>query len=334
MLVVERELSSAVARHLGPPGTVGRLTRLTGGATRVTWSFEAAVGDTVRQLILQQSGPRHVDPSSAFTRLPQVWGTGDAQVLRAAARAGVRVAPVRFAVGPDDGMDHGVVTDFVAGETIGQRIIREPRLSAARDVMARQCGENLAAIHRIDPRGLEFLLPHGPAEQVALYAEIFHSYDWPQPAIEYGLRWAAEHAPRDHIPAFVHGDFRTGNFIVGEDGIRAVLDWEIAHLGDPMEDLGWLCVRTWRFGGRAPVGGFGQRETLFAAYEQASGRHVDPERVRFWEAFGSVKWAIMCAMKGHQHLRGAPLEMEQLAIGRRAEEPVWDFLNLVHGDAR
>jgi aminoglycoside phosphotransferase (APT) family kinase protein len=330
---VEQELSKAVARHLGPPGTVRRLSRLTGGATRSTWSFEAEVGDRRLPLILQQSGSRELDPADPLSRLPRVSGAGDTQVLRAAARAGVRVAPVRFALDDMDGVGHGVVADFVPGETIGQRIIREPRFAAARASMAAQCGANLAAIHRIETAGLDFLHPHGPADQVALYAEIFRGYDWPQPAIEYGLRWAAEHAPRQHRSSFVHGDFRLGNLIVGEGGIRAVLDWEIAHLGDPMEDLGWLCVRPWRFGGREPAAGCGSRQALFAAYEQASGTRVDPEHVRFWEAFGSVKWSIMCAMKGHQHLRGLPLEMEQLAIGRRAEEPVWDFLKLVHGHA-
>ena len=77
----------------------------------------------------------------------------------------------------------------------------------------------------------------------------------------------------------MHGDFRHGNLIIGPDGVRAVLDWELAHLGDPMEDLGWICVNSWRFGEiDKPVGGFGTREELFAGYE-AAGRRVDPERV-------------------------------------------------------
>jgi aminoglycoside phosphotransferase (APT) family kinase protein len=330
-VAVEELLGKAVARHLGPPGTITRLARLTGGATKATWSFQAQVGEATLELILQQSAPREPRPDDPTNRLPRVWGAGDAAVLIAAERAGVRVPPVRCALDQQDGIGPGVVTAFVAGETIGQRIIRDPRFGPARNAMARQCGVQLAAIHRIDTSGLDFLTPHGPAEQVAIYADIFRSYGWPQPAIEYGLRWANEHAPRQHRTAFVHGDFRLGNFIVGEDGLRAVLDWEICHTGDPMEDLGWLCVRTWRFGGREPVGGFGRREDLFAAYEAAGGERVDPDHVRFWEAFGCVKWAIMCLMKGEQHKRGHPLEMEQLAIGRRAEEPVWDFLQLVDG---
>ena len=328
----EAKLAAAVARHLGLPGTVTALARLTGGATRSTWSFTAEVGDRTLRLVLQQSQPRHGD--DVLSRLPRVWGLGDAAVLLAAERAGARVAPVRFALDEQDGIGPGVVCDFVDGETIGGRIVRDPRFAAARAGMAAQCGEILAAIHRIDTEPLDFLVEHGPAAQVALYRDIFASYDWPQPALELGLKWAAAHAPQTHRTTFVHGDFRAGNFIVGPDGIRAVLDWEIGHLGDPLEDLGWLCVNTWRFGGPEPVGGFGRREALFAAYERASGHAVDPEHVRFWEAFGSIKWAIMCLMKGEQHGRGQPLEMEQLAIGRRAEEPVWDFLRAVAGHAR
>jgi aminoglycoside phosphotransferase (APT) family kinase protein len=127
----------------------------------------------------------------------------------------------------------------------------------------------------------------------------------------------------------VHGDFRDGNFIVGEEGIRCVLDWEIGQSGDPMQDLGWVCVKTWRFGGKKPVGGFGTREDLFEAYEKASGHSVDPAHVRFWEAYGSVRWGIGCFSMG---TRGTEeVGIERCAIGRRVEEPLWDFLNLIEG---
>ena len=167
-------------------------------------------------------------------------------------------------------------------------------------------------------------------DQLALYRDILASFEHPYPAVELGLNWVGEHLPAESPVAVVHGDFRNGNLVVGPEGIRAVLDWEIAHLGDPMEDLGWLCVRTWRFGGRDPVGGFGRREDLFEAYERATGTAVDPERVRFWEAFGCVKWSIMCMMKGHAYRRGGERTVEALAIGRRSEEPIWDFLALVY----
>jgi aminoglycoside phosphotransferase (APT) family kinase protein len=150
------------------------------------------------------------------------------------------------------------------------------------------------------------------------------------PALEFGLRWVEQHLPRPVEARVVHGDFRTGNLIVGGDGVRCVLDWELAVFGDPMQDLGWLCINAWRFGGAAPVGGFGSREQLFEGYRRSSGSGVDRERVRFWEAFGNVKWAIMCLSMGLG--RGSadrPVGLEHLVIGRRVEEPLLDFLNLI-----
>ena len=151
---------------------------------------------------------------------------------------------------------------------------------------------------------------------------------------ELALRWLADHDPGpSREMTLVHGDFRHGNLIIGPDGVRAVLDWEIAHLGDPMEDLGWICTNSWRFGEiDKPVGGFGSREDLFAGYEEA-GRKVDPERVMFWEVMGTLRWGIMCG-RMMQRFRNAPDHpMEQAVIGRRPSETEIDLLRLV-GTAR
>jgi aminoglycoside phosphotransferase (APT) family kinase protein len=322
-------LARVIARRLGPPGEVANLVRLTGGATKATWSFDARVGDETVSLVLQQSVARTHPPGDPMNRLPHVAGEADAALMMAAARAGVPVPRVRLVLAPEDELGAGHVTDRVEGETLGTRICRDARFAQARGRMAGQCGEILAAIHGIPPGSCQFLIEQDAAAELAVYREIWDSFDHPQPAIELGFRWAAERAPGPAGRALVHGDFRNGNLIVGPDGIRAVLDWEIAHVGDPMADLGWLCVRTWRFGGPHPVGGFGRREELFAAYEGAGGRRVDPERVSFWEAFGCLKWSVMCMMKGQSHRRGGPRSLEQLAIGRRAEEPLHDLLALL-----
>jgi aminoglycoside phosphotransferase (APT) family kinase protein len=120
-----------------------------------------------------------------------------------------------------------------------------------------------------------------------------------------------------------------GNLITGENGIRCVLDWELAQTGDPMQDLGWLCIRTWRFGGHAPVGGIGAREELYTTYENASGYSVEPKHARFWEAFGNVKWAVDCLRLGMRGVEEGTIERS--AIGRRIEESLWDFFNLIEG---
>jgi aminoglycoside phosphotransferase (APT) family kinase protein len=328
----QHTLEAAVRRHLGAPGEVRELVRVTGGATKATWSFDAVVGTDTLPLILQQARPER--PGGAPDRgTPLLRGAHDAALLRAALGAGVPAPRVRIVLAPDDQLGEGTVTDRVAGETLGRKISTDARFAAVRPRLAAQCGSILASIHRIDATGLDFLVVQTAREQLAAYRALADAHDHPLPALELGLRWVAEHLPNTPRTCVVHGDFRNGNLIVGEDGVRCVLDWELAQIGDPMLDLGWLCVKTWRFGGPLPVGGFGHRDDLFLAYERAGGGPVDPEHVRFWEAFGCVKWALMCMQKGLGYLHGVPGNVEAVAIGRRIEEPLLDFLELITGKA-
>jgi aminoglycoside phosphotransferase (APT) family kinase protein len=92
----------------------------------------------------------------------------------------------------------------------------------------------------------------------------------------------------------VHADYRTGNLLVDDGRITGVLDWEMAHLGDPMEDVAWACVRIWRWAGDARIGGIMLREDFYRRYEEAGGLKIDEESVRFWEVLGNVKWAVIC----------------------------------------
>ena len=127
----------------------------------------------------------------------------------------------------------------------------------------------------------------------------------------------------------VHGDFRTGNLLVGPDGLRAVLDWELAHAGDAAEDIGWLCAPAWRFGGPGPVGGFGALDDLLEGYAAAGGAVIDPVRVRWWQVYATVKWAVICALQASAHLSGATRSVELAAIGRRVCESEWDLCTLL-----
>ncbi|MGH7865441.1 MAG: phosphotransferase family protein [Candidatus Binataceae bacterium] len=326
-------LAAAVARQIGKPATLHDLQRLTGGATKTTWAFDADVNGARGKFIVQLA-------SFATTGVPDpLAGIGahlsadeDAHLMIAAAKVGVPAPRVYAILDDSDGLGAGYITGRVDGETLGPRIVRDDRFAAPRAIMADRCGRILAAIHSVDLAQVPFLKRYGAVEQIATQRKVVDHYRFRLPAIEFGLRWAAEHAPTPSRHTAVHGDFRNGNLIVGDDGIRCVLDWEIGHSGDPMEDVGWVCVKTWRFGGKPPVGGFGTREQLFAGYEKASGHSVDPASVRFWEAFGGVRWAIGCLRKGLRYTDGTePISIEQSAIGRRIEEPLWDYLNLIEG---
>jgi aminoglycoside phosphotransferase (APT) family kinase protein len=152
-------------------------------------------------------------------------------------------------------------------------------------------------------------------------------YGEPLPVFALAYGWLKEHVPENASLTLVHGDFRLGNFLFTESGLSGILDWELTHLGDPMEDLGWLCVNAWRFGRRAkPVAGLTQREVFHAAYEAASGRPVDPVHARYWELLGTFKWGVICQYQAYSYLRGRVSSVERAAIGRRVAETEYDML--------
>jgi len=205
--------------------------------------------------------------------------------------------------------------------------------------MTAQLGAVLAKIHAIpiEKHGLDALLPTPPSDvspalsEVDRFEQVYRVITpEPHPAFELAFRWLRERAPQTARRTLVHGDYRIGNVIFGPEGTRAILDWELAHIGDPMEDLGWICVRSWRFGNDdRPVGGVGTREQLFRAYEDASGCRVDPEHVRFWEAFGNLRWGVICISQAKTFLDGHSASVELAAIGRRIAETEWELLQLM-----
>ncbi|MFA5632314.1 MAG: phosphotransferase family protein [Porticoccaceae bacterium] len=317
-------LERVLSRH--GVGTVQNLRRLTGGATKTTWSFEWVSGGVTEALILQQM-PAATAPAR---RVPKLSAREDAALMHVARAGGVPAPVVRVVLSEADGLGEGYVTEAVPGETLGKRVVNDEAFAGARASMAQQCGQILAAIHRLPLQGLQFLQTLSPAQELDVYAELLRDCAVRHPALSFALRWVREHLPADWTPALVHADFRTGNLIVDPEGVRCVLDWEIARIGDPMQDLGVLCMRSWRFGGAGEVGGFGDREDLYAAYETASGQPVDRARVRFWEAFSNLKWAIACARRGSAiRSDGRPASVELCAVGRRMEEPLWDFFQLI-----
>ena len=172
-----------------------------------------------------------------------------------------------------------------------------------------------------------------PAELVEQYKAIYRASAWPRPVFELTFKWLETHCPPPPEQLkLVHGDFRNGNLMIGPDGVRAVLDWEIAHVGDPMEDLGWICTNAWRFGAvDLPVGGFGQREDLWAGYEAAGGAPVRRDHALFWEVFGSMRWGVMCAGMSTS-FRGADPSVERAVIARRTSENEIDLLRLLAKD--
>jgi aminoglycoside phosphotransferase (APT) family kinase protein len=288
------------------------LHRLSGGASRETWRFEA----DGRALILQRQRP-----GDARDMLIE------AGVVRAAARGGAPVPALIDARRRDDGMAF-MVLEAIDGETIARKIQRDDEFADARTHLVADLGTALASIHALDADTIAGLTQ---TDQVEYYTEVLDQLGQPHPVLELVRNWLIDTRPASRGTRLVHGDFRLGNMIVGPDGLRAVIDWELAHLGDPMEDLGWLCVKAWRFGGELPVAGLGEYETLFSAYEAAGGGAVDPTVVHWWEVLGTWKWAIMCILQASVHLNGASRSHELAAIGRRVCENEYDLLLALEG---
>ena len=312
---LERLLKTA-----GLPGSVDDLVRLSGGASRETFAFDLVADGQRRPLILQRVRPKTMSSGPGMQ--------GEAELLRAAAGLGV---PVPTVVADDDGTELGgpsIVMDRLEGETIARKLLRDDEWAVARGGLVDQAGAALAAIHRIP---LADAPPLSSSDQLEEMRNLLAMLGQPLPAMELGLRWLAGYRPPSPRETVVHGDFRLGNLLVGPDGLRGVLDWELAHIGDPVEDLGWYCVRAWRFGSPLPAGGTGTREQLLGAYEAAGGAPVDPEALRWWELLGTLKWGLICVLQAQGHLTGASRSVELATIGRRVCENEWDVLGLLPG---
>jgi len=319
-------LSALITRIVPGADRVEGLRRLSAGATLQTWSFDA-VGASLRQaLILRSSpgGPRGAESLS----LP-----AEADLIRALVPSGVPLPSVIHTLVTEDGIGDGFVMTRIEGQTIPRKILRDAEFAAVRPRLVTQFGTVLAAIHAVPIASLP-LLPLRPlGTTLTKLQSRYQSMGRPSPVFELAFRWLLDHQPAELAhPSLVHGDFRNGNLIIGSDGLRAVLDWEVGHLGDPAEDLAWLCLAPWRFGQiDQPVGGLGPREDLFSAYQAASGTAVDRERIRYWEALGSLRWGLGCAGMNDWFASGRDPTVERAMIARRVSESELDLMRFFAG---
>ncbi|MFL5908591.1 MAG: phosphotransferase family protein [Solirubrobacterales bacterium] len=322
-----KELASGVREVLAEQGTEAgelQVSPIPGGASRETWLVEGAGG----RWVLRR------DPKGSVSLVPI---REEFDLIRAAADAGVPV-PEPLAFEPEGGRfsSPGMLMAHVEGTSVAPRVLRKPEFERARAALPAQLAGALARVHSIDPAKLDGVLPAAAGDpaiaQIEEWERQLDEIGEALPAVELGLRWLRANAPEPAEPRLVHGDFRLGNFIVDEQGLAAVIDWELAHLGDPAEDIGWLCIRSWRFGSDdRPVAGIGELDGFLAAYEAAGGAPTERERIRYWEAFGNVKWAVICARQAHDHLTGLRHSHELASLGRRVCEPEWDLLELIGG---
>jgi aminoglycoside phosphotransferase (APT) family kinase protein len=323
--MMEQALGRCVASWY--PGATGvtNVLRLSGGASQETWSFDIVhPGGNIGAILRRAPAGYGLAPARA------VGLNTEAILMQRAHSTGVPSPRVLHVLQPQDDLGTGFIMQRVEGETIARKILRDAEFAQVRPKLARQLGKILAGIHGLDLAQLPELRRMTVASEIAELEHDYRGFDWPRPVFELALRWLRDHDPGPSVEVtLVHGDFRHGNLIIGPDGVRAVLDWELAHTGDPMEDLGWICVNSWRFGEiDKPVGGFGSREELFAGYE-AAGRRVDPARVKFWEVMGTLRWGVMCCGMMQRFRLGPEHSVERAMIGRRSSETEIDLLRLL-----
>lgn len=322
-------LAPGLLRHLqahdAQVSALEDLRPVTTGASQEIWTLVVQRGPHRETRVLRRAREWNAGSQALSAGM-----AAEAALLRVAAAHGIPVPRVFSELCESDGLGRGYVMSHVAGETAGQRTVRDPALVSAHPRLLADSAQLLARLHAVPLQGIPPLRSGQGAEELRHWDRAHRDNGIARPVFELALRWLADHLPQPVPPSLVHGDLRNGNLVVGPEGVRAVLDWELAHVGDPMEDLGWFCVNAWRFGAvQQAAGGWGTREALFQAYEAAGGRRVDAERVRFWEVLGNLKWGIACDAMGLAWRSGQDRRIERLAIARRASEVEVDLLQLI-----
>ncbi len=315
--VPDRNVVARTLRRWLGPVTIEEFTRLSGGASKETWSFDAIGADGVRTgLILRRDPPGRPGEAGALDR--------EAAAITIAHEADLPVPEMLFCFTEAAFGAAGMIMRRVEGETIARKILRDDEYAPARGVLVGQLGRFAAVLHG---QTVPTFFP-GP-DPLAGLREQLDAFGRPSEVFDLALAELVANPPPPRDPVLLHGDFRLGNLIVGPEGLRAVLDWELTHVGNPAEDLGWLCVKAWRFGAEPPVGGLGSREDLLAAYQAAGGADISLAELRWWEILGTLRWGVICLTQAWAHLSGAHRSVELAAIGRRVCEQEWDLLLLL-----
>jgi aminoglycoside phosphotransferase (APT) family kinase protein len=312
------EMKEALQRHLsailGRGVEISDPVLLAGGASKEAWAVDAG-GE--RLLVRRAAG--------GVIHKHTLSLADEFEVLRAAHEVGVKVPRPYGYIAELEGRE-AFVMERLEGETIGRRIVRKDELAGARRALPAQMAEELAKIHAVPPARLPFL---GETPVEGMVDELDEVGE-PHPAIELGLWWLRENRPPARDAVLVHGDYRVGNLVVGEHGLVGVLDWEFAHLDDPVRDLAFSLVRAWRFGvPEKRLGGIGDVEPYLARYNELTGFDVRPEELDYWELAGNVAWAIGCLTQAQRHLTGQDRSVELSILGRLGVEVEYEICRLL-----
>jgi len=306
------------------------LRRLSGGANMETWSFDLVRAEATEPLILRRMPVTSAAPASAERAGRELSLEDEAALIVLAGGCQVPVPRVHLVLRADHALGEGYIMSRERGEALPYRLLADARYQRARQALAYQCGQTLARIHAIPVAALPPGLPDHSGPRLIERAQAFlDDHGNPSPVLQLALNWLRDHARPASRCALVHGDFRNGNLLVDEAGLVAVLDWELAHLGDPLQDLGYISANVWRFGSPLPVGGFGEYADLLAGYASVTGHTPALRDIHYWQVHAALSWGMVCLLMLRMYRSGQDPSLERAAIGRRLSEAEIDLLLLL-----
>jgi len=324
-----QRLQQWLAAQLGEPVQIDAAQLLTGGAIQENWKLALRVGSQpqqqLRHWVLRTDAPSAVATSHSRAE--------EFALLRAAHAAGVRVPAPHWLC--RDAQVIGApffIVDQVAGTANGRRIVRDPKIAEFGPPLARELGRQLALIHRIAPPRADLAFLGAPPDNAALariasYRGYLDAMGTAQPALEYVLRQLELQAPASAAAVLAHSDYRSGNYMVADGRLTAVLDWEFAQWGDPHEDIGWFCAHCWRFGAAArEAGGIAARADFLAGYRELAERAIDERQIDYWEIMAAIRWAVIALQQGHRYSAGGEDSLELALTGLMPPQMALDAL--------
>ena len=320
-------LSDTITEFLPGFISIEEITRLSGGSSNETWKILVRTKKKILNIIFRRTpGGNLKDKNSSNS----VDITDEAHVMTVAKKYNVPVPEILKVINHKD-IGKGFFMQFIEGETLGNRIVNNEEFEKVRPMLAEKCGEIIANIHKIPISKFNNIRTSEAEEELLRYEEVYKSHNQYIPVFEYTISWLKDNLPKKIPLKLIHGDFRNGNLIISnEDLIPGVLDWELFHLGDPYEDLSWICVNSWRFNRiDLPVGGFGKREDMYLSYEKISNEKLDISRLKFWEVLGTLKWGIMCLNMIEIYRSGFDKSIDRASIGRRSSETEIDLIRKI-----
>lgn len=330
-LPIDEGLSRLLRRCWSDDFAITDLRKLVGGAARTTWRCTARHAEGERGLVFRIAaagdGALHLsDEATEFA------------VVGAAFAAGIPVAePLLFvAESPELGGEVAVYAEVADCELMVHRFSQDQRAVLTRDVwtaLGRIAALDIGKTALVDTLGLD--TPQNCAlRQLAGWADIVQAFAvHPDPVAEAAIRWMRMHppAPAQKL-ALVHGDYRVGNLLFAKEGrLAAVLDWEMAHIGDPLEDLAWSLDPRQEVDSTTLAGGLAVHAEAVAAWRTASGLEIDAPSLRWWQVFAAVKALAIWTKSGGLYARGEPRRPALARMGwvlaERQQRVLADYLS-------